>query len=102
MRRWISEWEDVTRPASANAPPALVVSSHRSADRLAVVLVGDVLHPCDVLAIERFMDRDMDHAGGRGCAMPMLLARRDPDHVAGLDLTDRASLACTRPTPWIT
>src|ERR1700760_3335731 len=62
------------------------------ADRRAIFLVGDVFQPDHVFTIERFMHRDVDHAGrGRG-AVPMLLVRRNPDHVAGLDLTDPAAL----------
>src|SRR3954451_18312341 len=50
-----------------------------------------MLHPDDMLAIEVLLEGDMDHAvGGRG-AVPMFLARRDPDRVASPDLSDRAS-----------
>src|SRR5260221_27663 len=51
----------------------------------AVLLVGDVLHPVDSFAIELFHDCDMRHRGGCGRAVPMLLAGRTPDYVAGPD-----------------
>ena len=35
----------------------------------------------------------MGHRRRRRCAVPVLLARREPDHVAGPDLLDRSTLA---------
>src|SRR5882724_1131372 len=58
---------------------------------LPVLLVADLIHPVDVLAVERFLHRDMRHAGGRRCAVPMFLAGRKPHHVAWPDLFNRSS-----------
>src|SRR4051794_11029802 len=53
---------------------------------LAILLVADLLHPLDVLAVDAFLDGDVAHAVRRGRAVPVLHARRRPDHVARLDL----------------
>ncbi len=56
-----------------------------------VLFVADLLHPVNHFAVERFLNGDVRHGrGGRG-AMPMLFARREPDHVAGPNLLDRAA-----------
>src|SRR5215475_2507197 len=62
------------------------------ADGCGIFGVGDVLHPGHMIAIERLLHGDMDHAGGRRGAMPMLLVRWNKDDVAGPDLADRAAL----------
>src|SRR5204863_957012 len=56
-----------------------------------ILLVGNVLHPFDGLAIARLLHRQVDHGVVRGGAMPVLLAGRNPDHVAGADLPHRAA-----------
>ena len=56
-----------------------------------VLLVGDLFHPVDGLAVKPFLNSDMGHAGSGSGAVPMLLSRREPDHVAGMDLFDGAS-----------
>ncbi len=43
---------------------------------ISVLLVRHLLHPLDNLAVERFRDREVGHCRFRGCAMPVLLARR--------------------------
>ena len=58
-----------------------------------ILLVADLLHPFDRLAVERLLDGDMGHGGGRRGAVPVLLARREDDDVAGANLLDRAALA---------
>src|SRR5206468_1547404 len=58
-----------------------------------VLLVADLLHPLDVLAVQPLQDRDVRHRRGRRGAVPVLLARRAPDHVTGADLLDRPSPA---------
>ena len=63
----------------------------------AVLLVADLFHPIDDLTVERFLNGDMRHGRGRRSTMPMLLARRDRDDIAGMDLLDRTALAL-RPT----
>src|SRR5215207_3997173 len=60
---------------------------------LAVLLVGDVLHPLDHLAVERLLDGDVRHARSGRRPVPVLYPRREPDHVAGTDLLDRPALA---------
>src|SRR5947209_6775984 len=63
------------------------------ANSLVVLLVADLLHPVHRLAVERLLDGDVGHGRGRRGAVPVLLARREPDHVAGPNLLDRASPA---------
>src|SRR5438445_5113073 len=60
---------------------------------LPVLVITDLFHPIDVLAVECFGDRDMRHRGNRSGAVPMLLARRKPDDVARPDFLDRPALA---------
>src|SRR5712691_10782963 len=58
-----------------------------------VLLVADLLHPIDHLAVNALLDRDVSH-GRSGCgSMPMLLARREPHDIAGPDLLDRSTFA---------
>jgi hypothetical protein len=68
-------------------------SDRASSASFAVFIVADLFHPVDVLAIERFRNGDMGHRGRRSCAMPVLLARRKPDDIAGPDFLDGATLA---------
>ena len=58
-----------------------------------VLFVANLLHPVDGLAVELFLDCDVRHRRGRCSAMPVLLARREPNHIAGLDFLDRSALA---------
>src|SRR5689334_22288363 len=58
-----------------------------------ILFVADLFHPVDCLAIEPFLDGEVRHRGGRRRAVPMLLARRDPDHVTGTDVLDRTAPA---------
>src|SRR5689334_8173077 len=74
---------------SLSALPA--VAMH--AGSLAVLLVADLFHPVDGLAVELFLDGDVRHRRGGRCTVPMLLARREPDHVAGTDLLGRTAVA---------
>src|SRR5437667_9960995 len=62
-----------------------------------VLLVGDLLHPVDNLAVELLLDGDMRHGRGGRCAMPMLLARRAPDDVARSDHADGPAPALDQP-----
>jgi len=58
-----------------------------------IVCVADRLKPLHDLVVERFVHRDVGHGRIRRGAVPVLLPRRDPDHVAGLDGFDRAARA---------
>ncbi len=60
---------------------------------MAVLLVADLLHPVDNFAVFRLGNGDMCHRRGRGCAVPVLFARSEPDHVARTDFLDRTALA---------
>src|ERR1019366_3120323 len=62
-----------------------------------VLLVGDVLHPLDELAVKSLLDGDVRHCRCRCGAMPVLVVRWAPDHVARADFDDRLALAL-RPT----
>src|SRR3954469_11041415 len=73
-----------TLPSSASSRPR--VSS-------AVLLVGDVLHPVDGLAVALLLNGNVTHLrAGRG-SVPVLLAGREPDHVPRPDLLYRPALA---------
>ena len=58
-----------------------------------VLLVGDVLHPIDHLAVLLLLNGDVRHARRRRRAMPVLLAGRKPDYITGTDLLDRPAPA---------
>src|SRR5271165_4922546 len=60
---------------------------------LTVLLVSDLFHPIDSLTVEPFLDRDMGHCRCRRGAVPVLLTRRNPDHIPRPDLFDRAAFA---------
>src|ERR1700733_1369092 len=64
-----------------------------------VLLVADLLHPLDRLAVERLLDGDVGHGGGGGGAMPMLLAGCEDHDVAGTNLLDRAAFALRPAAP---
>jgi hypothetical protein len=49
------------------------------------LLVADLFHPIDTFAVELFHDCDVRHCNGRCATVPMLLARRTPDSIAGPD-----------------
>ena len=63
----------------------------------AVLVVTDLFHPLDELSVELFLDCAVCHGGGWLSTMPMLFARREPDHVSGMDLFNGTALA-PRPT----
>src|SRR4051794_12411417 len=56
----------------------------------AVLLVAHVFEPIDDLAVERLLDGDVRHGRRRRGPVPVPHAGREPDHVAGVDLLDRA------------
>ena len=61
-----------------------------------ILVVGDLLHPVDDLAVERFGNGDVAHRRGRRRPMPMLLAGREPDDIAGAC----ACTACFPASAW--
>src|SRR3712207_2062257 len=63
-----------------------------------VLLVGDQFHPIGILAVLDVGDRDVAHAVGVGCAMPVLDPDRDPHDVDGRDLLARLTFALDYPS----
>ena len=57
----------------------------------AVLFVADLFHPIDNFPVALFLNGDVRHGRGRRSPMPVLLAGREPDHITGPDLLDRAS-----------
>src|SRR5262249_10740036 len=55
-----------------------------------VLLVGHLLEPGDVLAVEMFLQGNVHHRGVRSGAVPVLFPRSDPHGVAGPDFPHRA------------
>src|SRR5262245_26838733 len=55
---------------------------------LSVLLVGDLLHPVDGLAVQPFLNCGVRHRRRRARAVPVLFVRRKPDHVALPKLLD--------------
>jgi hypothetical protein len=56
-----------------------------------VLFVADLFHPVNRFAVELFLNGDVRHRRRRRGAMPMLLARRELDHVTGPNFFDRAT-----------
>jgi hypothetical protein len=77
-------------------------------DRLAkprsgpVLRVADLFQPIDGLAVERFLNGDMRHGGRRRGAVPVLLAGREPDDIAGADFLSGPPSRCAKPQPAVT
>ena len=61
------------------------------AHRSAILLVGDVLEPGHMIAVERLLHGDVNHGARGRRTMPVLLARRNPDIVARADFADWAA-----------
>src|SRR5436190_2061009 len=53
--------------------------------------LAHLLHPVHRLAVEFLLDGDVRHRGRRRRSVPVLLPRRTPDHIAGVDLLDRTA-----------
>src|SRR5437588_11342664 len=51
----------------------------------AVLLVGNLFEPIDVVAVQHVGDGDVAHAVGCRRAMPMFDVWRNPDHITRLD-----------------
>src|SRR2546422_11271441 len=60
---------------------------------LALLLVADLLHPVDHLAVEFLLDGDVRHRAVWRGAVPMLLSWRTGDHIPGMNLFDGSSPA---------
>src|SRR4051794_37798918 len=56
-----------------------------------VVVVSDLLQPVDTSAVQLLDQRDVRHGCRRRGAVPVLLARRTPDHVARADDRGRSA-----------
>src|SRR4051794_24160257 len=50
-----------------------------------------MLEPIDGSAVELLLDGDVGHSRARRRSMPVLLARREPDHVSRTDFFDGAA-----------
>src|SRR6266704_2040666 len=59
----------------------------------AILLVADLLHPVDHLAVFLFLNGDVGHGCGSRGPMPVLLAGREPNDVAGSDLLDGSAFS---------
>src|SRR5436305_151666 len=60
---------------------------------LLILIVGDLLHPINVLSVDGFLDGDVRHGRTRRSPVPMLEPRRKPHHVAGVDFFNGTALA---------
>src|ERR687898_611501 len=56
-----------------------------------VLFVADLFHPVYGLSVELFLNSDVRHGRRFRGTMPMLLTRREPDHVARQNFLGRAS-----------
>ena len=56
--------------------------------RASVLLIADLFQPVDYLAVLLFLNGDVHHRRGRRGPMPMLLAGRKPDYIAGPNFFD--------------
>ena len=56
-----------------------------------VLFVGDVFQPVSGLAVELLLNGDMGHRRGWRGPVPVLLAGRNPDHIARPDFLDRTA-----------
>src|SRR5690348_1913614 len=84
------------RPGADSKSAALIL---RALLHLAIFVVGDLFHPVDILAVECFLDRDVRHGTVWRRAMPVFLAWRRPDHVAGPDFPNRSTPALHEAAP---
>ena len=64
-----------------------------------ILFVADLLHPLDGLAVQRFLDGDVTHAGRGGRAVPVLLAGRNQITSPGLISSTGPPSRCTQPKP---
>ena len=69
---------------------------------ISVLRVRDVLHPVDRLAVERLLNGDMGHRGGRRRAVPVLLAGAKRPHRPGWISSIGPPSRCALPQPAVT
>ena len=60
---------------------------------LAVLFVADLFHPVNGLAVKLFLNGNVRHGSGWRRAVPVLFARRKPNHVAGMNFLGWAAFA---------
>src|SRR3974390_733023 len=72
-------------------PMGLARAMGSTAGLAAILLVGDVFEPADMLAVEVLLQCEMHHLGVGTGAMPMLLIGCDPHRVARADLAHRTA-----------
>src|SRR5215472_9949662 len=62
-----------------------------------VLFVADRFHPVHGPAVEAFLNGDVGHCCGWRGAVPVFLARLEPDHVAWMNFLDRSAPALYTP-----
>src|SRR5579871_6518265 len=74
--------------------------SHRALARLRrVFVVPNRLHPRYITAVQGFLHGDVGHTGRWRSAVPMFLARRNPDDIAGPDFAYRSAFGLYATNP---
>src|SRR5262245_7130588 len=83
-------------PRDARGPrgrPQSYAGNSSSASSAAVLLLAHLFQPLDILAVLRFLNRDMRHRRRGRCSVPMLQSRWEPNDIARPHLLDGTSLA---------
>lgn len=101
---------DAMLPGSQRPAPATrrYRQLRKSLSSSVVLLVADLLHPLDILAIQYAGDSQVGHRGCCTGAMPVLDARWADDYIARVDLLHRLAPflrqphSCVSPTPAVT
>ena len=70
---------------------------HRSPRSALILVVTDLFHPFDSLAIELFLNGEVRHGCRRRGPEPMFLPRREPDYIPRMNVLDRAISALDPP-----
>ena len=81
---------DVPESRSRVGEGASLITIHRS---LLVLLIRDLFHPLNHFPVQRLLNSDVSHRGRRRSAVPMLLVRRKPDHIARPNFLDWSALS---------
>src|SRR5580692_190236 len=81
------------RAATVQCANAENVKVAQPPDLPTILLVGDLLHPVDHLAVLPFLNGYVRHRGRRSGPVPVLLAGGEPHHIAGTDLLDGSAFA---------